>query len=552
MLLQLKISNYALIRETVINFKDNLTVITGETGAGKSILLGALSLVTGSRAEVSVIKKGEKKSVVEAQFDISNYSLQPFFEENDLDYEDITTIRREILDTGKSRSFINDTPVGLNVLKDLGNFLIDIHSQHKTLEIGKENFQISVLDSVSNNKTVLEEYRDLYLKFKKKTSELQQLEQQALQAKKESEYLHFRYDELFKANLQEGEQKDLEDELEILTHNEDIKISISQSSDLIISAEEGTVLEKLKEAKSELDKISAYYPPALDLSSRLDSVYIELQDIGRELYSLNENTEYSPERLDFVNSRLSLLYNLQKKFLVSSVDELIKERDSLKSKLDLVEESSDKIDTLKKEISHIKVDLSKKAELLTSNRKNSVKGLKTEIESLISSLGIKDGVFDVEFKPLTEFSSNGKDQIKFLFSANKNLPPNDLSKTASGGELSRLMLCLKYILSRSEKLPTIIFDEIDTGISGDVAGKTGLMFKKIAGFMQVICITHLPQVASFGSHHFKVYKHEENSAIVSDIRELQYEERVTEIAAMLSGEKITNAAIENARELLNN
>ena len=552
MLLQLKISNYALIRETVINFKDNLTVITGETGAGKSILLGALSLVTGSRAEVSVIKKGEKKSVVEAQFDISNYSLQPFFEENDLDYEDITTIRREILDTGKSRSFINDTPVGLNVLKDLGNFLIDIHSQHKTLEIGKENFQISVLDSVSNNKTVLEEYRDLYLKFKKKTSELQQLEQQALQAKKESEYLHFRYDELFKANLQEGEQKDLEDELEILTHNEDIKISISQSSDLIISAEEGTVLEKLKESKSELDKISAYYPPALDLSSRLDSVYIELQDIGRELYSLNENTEYSPERLDFVNSRLSLLYNLQKKFLVSSVDELIKERDSLKSKLDLVEESSDKIDILKKEISHIKVDLSKKAELLTSNRKNSVKGLKTEIESLISSLGIKDGVFDVEFKPLTEFSSNGKDQIKFLFSANKNLPPNDLSKTASGGELSRLMLCLKYILSRSEKLPTIIFDEIDTGISGDVAGKTGLMFKKIAGFMQVICITHLPQVASFGSHHFKVYKHEENSAIVSDIRELQYEERVTEIAAMLSGEKITNAAIENARELLNN
>ncbi|MBQ9213225.1 MAG: DNA repair protein RecN [Bacteroidales bacterium] len=552
MLLQLKISNYALIRETVINFKDNLTVITGETGAGKSILLGALSLVTGSRAEVSVIKKGEKKSVVEAQFDISNYSLQPFFEENDLDYEDITTIRREILDTGKSRSFINDTPVGLNVLKDLGNFLIDIHSQHKTLEIGKENFQISVLDSVSNNKTVLEEYRDLYLKFKKKTSELQQLEQQALQAKKESEYLHFRYDELFKANLQEGEQKDLEDELEILTHNEDIKISISQSSDLIISAEEGTVLEKLKESKSELDKISAYYPPALDLSSRLDSVYIELQDIGRELYSLNENTEYSPERLDFVNSRLSLLYNLQKKFLVSSVDELIKERDSLKSKLDLVEESSDKIDTLKKEISHIKVDLSKKAELLTSNRKKSVKGLKTEIESLISSLGIKDGVFDVEFKPLTEFSSNGKDQIKFLFSANKNLPPNDLSKTASGGELSRLMLCLKYILSRSEKLPTIIFDEIDTGISGDVAGKTGLMFKKIAGFMQVICITHLPQVASFGSHHFKVYKHEENSAIVSDIRELQYEERVTEIAAMLSGEKITNAAIENARELLNN
>lgn len=550
MLLQLKISNYALISESLIDFKDGLTVITGETGAGKSILMGALSLVTGARADSSVIKQGEKKTVVEAQFDLSNYNLKTFFDDNDLDYEDITTIRREILDTGKSRAFINDTPVALNQLKELGNFLIDIHSQHKTLEIFGESFQTGVLDAFAKNKDLLSEYQGLYESYKKTKSEVAALEKQAAESKKESEYLHFRYDELEKAKLQEGEQKELEDELDILTHNEDIKIAVSTSSMLIISAEEGTVLQKLKEAENELQKISPYYPKAQELFSRIQSVYIELDDIGRELDTLNENTEYSPERLDFVNSRLTTIYNLEKKFSVASVEELITQRDDLKKRLDLIDNSDERIVEKKKELKEVVKKLSSSAEKITLSRKNALEGLKSEVETLISSLGIPDGKFDVEFSGTADFLPNGRDGIKFMFSANKNVPLSDLSKTASGGELSRLMLCLKYILSRSTKLPTIIFDEIDTGISGDVAGKTGQMFKKIAGFMQVICITHLPQVAAKGSHHFKVFKHEEDGIIRSDIKELSMEERVNEIAGMLSGEKVSAAALENAKELL--
>ncbi len=550
MLLQLKISNYALISESLIDFKDGLTVITGETGAGKSILMGALSLVTGARADSSVIKQGEKKTVVEAQFDLSNYNLKTFFDDNDLDYEDITTIRREILDTGKSRAFINDTPVALNQLKELGNFLIDIHSQHKTLEIFGESFQTGVLDAFAKNKDLLSEYQGLYESYKKTKSEVAALEKQAAESKKESEYLHFRYDELEKAKLQEGEQKELEDELDILTHNEDIKIAVSTSSMLIISAEEGTVLQKLKEAENELQKISPYYPKAQELFSRIQSVYIELDDIGRELDTLNENTEYSPERLDFVNSRLTTIYNLEKKFSVASVEELITQRDDLKKRLDLIDNSDERIAEKKKELNEIVKKLSSSAEKITLSRKNALEGLKSEVETLISSLGIPDGKFDVEFSGTADFLPNGRDGIKFMFSANKNVPLSDLSKTASGGELSRLMLCLKYILSRSTKLPTIIFDEIDTGISGDVAGKTGQMFKKIAGFMQVICITHLPQVAAKGNHHFKVFKHEEDGIIRSDIKELTENERVNEIAGMLSGEKVSAAALENAKELL--
>lgn len=550
MLLRLKISNYALISQTQISFKEGLTVITGETGAGKSILMGALSMVMGARADSSVIKQGEKKTVVEADFDIHNYNLQQFFEENDLDYDDIALIRREISDNGKSRAFINDTPVNLNTLKELGTLLIDIHSQHQTLEISSEEFQLSIVDAFAKNKDLTEDYKTVFEDYRKKSAELSKLEKQALESKKESEYLHFRYDELAKANLQEGEQKELEDELDMLTHNEDIKTAISSSSNLIISAEEGTVLEKLKESKTELHKISSYYPKALDLYSRIDSVYIELQDIGRELSSLDENTEYSPERLETVNSRLTTIYNLEKKHGVKTVEELISERDSLKTQLDLVENSDERISDLKKELSKIVAVLKEKADKITESRRASVQGLKNEIVELLSSVGINDAKFDVEFSVSKEFLPEGLDRVRFMFSANKNVALSDLSKTASGGELSRLMLCLKYILSRSTKLPTIIFDEIDTGISGDVAGKTGQMFKKIAGFMQVICITHLPQVASKGDNHFKVFKHEENGAIRSDIRELTMDERVNEIAGMLSGEKISQAALDNAKELL--
>lgn len=550
MLLRLKISNYALISESEINFEDGLTVITGETGAGKSILMGALSIVLGARADSSVIKQGEKKTVVEADFDVKNYNLKWFFDENDLDYDDTVLIRREVLDTGKSRAFINDTPVNINTLKDLGLFLTDIHSQHQTLQIADPSFQMSIVDAFAANKNLLEKYKNLYQQYSQKTAQLSKLEKEAESSRKEAEYLHFRYDELAKANLQPDEQQELEEELEMLSHNEDIKTAIAQSSQLIISAEEGTILQKLKEAQNALSHISSYYSKASELNARIESTYIELNDIGRELENLDENTEFSPERIEAVNQRLTLIYNLQKKNSVKTVEELIAIRDEFKQKLNLIDNSDDIISELKDEIKELEYQLSVEADNLSERRRNAVQGFSKEVVSLLASVGIPDAQFDVQFFTCAEFLADGTDMIKFMFSANKNVAMQDLSKTASGGELSRLMLCLKYILSKSVKLPTIIFDEIDTGISGDIAGKTGAMFQRIAGFMQVICITHLPQVAAKGNHHFKVFKHEQDGAVRSDIKQLSPEERVNEIAAMLSGETVTQAALQNAKDLL--
>ena len=550
MLLRLKISNYALISESEINFEDGLTVITGETGAGKSILMGALSIVLGARADSSVIKQGEKKTVVEADFDIKNYNLKYFFDENDLDYDDTVLIRREVADTGKSRAFINDTPVNLNTLKDLGLLLTDIHSQHQTLQIADPAFQMSIVDAFAANKDISEDYKNLYQQFRQKTAQLSNLEKQAESSRKEAEYLHFRYDELAKANLQSGEQQELEDELEMLSHNEDIKTAIAQSSNLIISAEEGTVLQKLKEAQNALSHISSYYSKASELNARIESTYIELNDIGRELENLDENTEFSPERIEAVNQRLTLIYNLQKKNSVKTVEELIALRDDFKQKLDLIDNSDEIISDLKKEIAQIADKLKGVANKLSQSRQKAAQGLTKEVVSLLASVGIPDAQFAAKFDTSKEFLPDGTDIVTFMFSANKNVAMQDLSKTASGGELSRLMLCLKYILSKSVKLPTIIFDEIDTGISGDIAGKTGAMFQRIAGFMQVICITHLPQVAAKGNHHFKVFKHEQDGAVRSDIKQLSPKERINEIAAMLSGETVTQAALQNAEELL--
>ena len=550
MLLRLKISNYALISESEICFKGGLTVITGETGAGKSILMGALSIVLGARADSTVIKQGEKKTVVEADFDVKNYGLKYFFDENDLDYDDTVQIRREVLDSGKSRAFVNDTPVNLNTLKDLGMLLTDIHSQHQTWQIADEMFQINIVDAFAGNRQLLEVYRQAFEQYRQKTAELAKVERQAQESRKESEYLHFRFDELDKAKLQEGEQEQLEEELEMLVHNEDIKNAISLSSNLISSADEGTVVQKLREAQNALSHISSYYSKAAELNARIESAYIELNDIGRELSQLDDNTDYSPERLDAVNSRLTVIYNLQKKNNVKTVAELIAMRNEFKQRLDLIDNSSEVIDNLKDEIKQITTQLAKLSDEISQKRKKSSEGLRKEITALLSSVGINDSQFEVRFDASKEFLPTGRDLVKFMFSANKNVAMQDLSKTASGGELSRLMLCLKYILSKSVKLPTIIFDEIDTGISGDIAGKTGAMFQRIAEFMQVICITHLPQVAAKGDHHFKVYKHESDGTVRSDIKQLSPEERVNEIAAMLSGETVTPAALQNAKELL--
>lgn len=552
MLLRLKISNYALISETEIEFGDGLTVITGETGAGKSILMGALSLVLGSRADISVIKQGEKKTVVEAEFDVSAYNLKGFFDANDLDYADRTEIRREILDSGKSRAFVNDTPVNLATLKELGQLLTDIHSQHQTLEIGYEDFQLGLIDAYAKNGALLADYAQKYQKWQQAKSQLESLIKRAKEIAREAEYLHFRFDELDKAKLREGEQQELEEEYEILTHNEDIKMAFSNACDELIRAEEGTVLQKLKSSISELRKIAAYYPKAAEFADRMDSTYIELNDIAREISDIDENTEYSPERLEFVNERLGTIYQLQKKFNVNTVDELIAMHKDLAQKLSLVDNIDGQTDDLRKTVAALESELAKQADLIGKGRREAVPRLREEIFGLLESLGIKDSQFDVQFVDTKDYKPNGRDSVKFMFSANKNVPMGELSKTASGGELSRLMLTLKYVLSRSSKLPTIIFDEIDTGISGDIAGKMGAMFRRMSEHMQVICITHLPQVAAKGNHHLKVYKHEADGAIRSDIKPLTGDDRIREIAAMLSGEKITDAALQNARELMHN
>ena len=551
MLLRLKISNYALISETEIEFGGGLTVITGETGAGKSILMGALSLVLGSRADISVIKQGEKKTVVEAEFDVSAYNLKSFFDENDLDYADLTEIRREILDSGKSRAFVNDTPVNLATLKELGQRLTDIHSQHQTLEIGYEEFQLGLIDAYAKNGALLADYAEVYQKWQAAKSQLESLLKRAKEIAREAEYLHFRFDELDKAHLREGEQQELEEEYEMLTHNEDIKMAISNACDELVRADEGTVLQKLKSSIAELRKIAAYFPKAAEFADRMDSAYIELNDISREITDIDENTEYSPERLEFVNERLGVIYQLQKKFNVNTVDGLIAMHKELAQKLSLVDNIDGQTNDLKKAVAALESQLRKQADAIGEGRRKAVPQLREEVQGLLESLGIKDSQFDVQFSTVKDFRPNGTDSVKFMFSANKNVPMGELSKTASGGELSRLMLSLKYILSRSSKLPTIIFDEIDTGISGDIAGKMGAMFRRMSEHMQVICITHLPQVAAKGNHHLKVYKHEEDGAVRSDIKPLTGNDRIHEIASMLSSEKVTDAALMNARELMN-
>ncbi|MBQ5549908.1 MAG: AAA family ATPase, partial [Bacteroidales bacterium] len=453
MLSRLKISNYALISETEIEFGDGLTVITGETGAGKSILMGALSLVLGSRADVSVIKQGEKKTVVEAEFDVSAYNLRSFFDDNDLDYADRTEIRREILDSGKSRAFVNDTPVNLNTLKELGQHLTDIHSQHQTLEIGYEDFQIGLIDAYAKNGELLADYAQKYQKWQSAKSQLESLIRRAKDIAREAEYLHFRFDELDKAKLRDGEQQELEEEYEILTHNEDIKMAFSNACDELVRAEEGTVLQKLKTSINELRKIAAYYPKAAEFADRMESTYIELDDVAREISDIDDNTEYSPERLEFVNERLGTIYQLQKKFNVNTTAELIAMHKELAQKLSLVDNIDGETDDLRKTVATLETELGKQADLIGKGRREAVPRLREEIFGLLQSLGIKDSQFDVEFVETKDFKPNGKDSVKFMFSANKNVPMGELSKTASGGELSRLMLSLKYILSRSSKLP---------------------------------------------------------------------------------------------------
>jgi len=549
MLQNLSIQNYALINNVEINFDKGLTIITGETGAGKSILLGALGLLIGQRADVSVLKDKTKKCIVEGNFNVKDYDLSSFFKTNELDFEINTIIRREINPTGISRAFINDTPVTLNILKDLGLRLIDIHSQHQTLTLNESSFQLSLVDSFAQHISTLETYKSEFKKFKKLKSTLSELEAENAASQKELDYLQFQFTELENANLQTGEQQVMEQELETLTHAEEIKLNIAKCT-AILDESEVNILTGLAEVKSNLNTISKFNEGLQAIQQRVESVYIELKDVISELNSTGDEINYDPQQIELITGKLDNIYRLQKKHTVNSVDELIKIQNELSDRLQSISFLDEKIESLKKEIDASKKELEKLTNELSGNRKKVAPQIEKELVSMLSELGMPDAALKVAIEQLEDFDSSGKDNIRFLFSANKGSDPKELNKVASGGELSRLMLSLKALMSRLKALPTIIFDEIDTGVSGDVANKMGLIMDRMAGQMQVVAITHLPQIASKGKSHLFVYKNVEVDKTVSQIKSLNKDERILELAKMLSTGTPTSAAIKNAKELL--
>lgn len=549
MLQSIYIQNYALINELEIDFNNGLNIITGETGAGKSILLGALSLVLGQRADTSVLKDKTQKCFVEAKFQIRQYKIKDFFKLNDLDYEEITTIRREITDNGKSRAFINDTPVNLSILKDLSNNLIDIHSQHESLLLGDDSFQLSLVDSFANHNDLLENYRNKFEEYNVLTNEYKRLISNADKAKADLDYFQFQFDQLEALKLIDGEQEELEVELEKLNHAEEIKLNLSSSYQLL-TGEEVSITSNLKQVKNYIASISKYLKEGDDLAQRLDSVYIELQDINSEIENLNEKLEHDPVRLEFIRERLDNIYTLEQKHKVATVNELIHVREELQQKLDLINSYDFETDKIKKEIGFLYNELLNLAKQISENRKAIIPKIENKVIEILKQLGIPNANFKVEQIPVDEFLTTGKEIIKFLFSANKNVGLEELSKVASGGEISRLMLSIKSLIVETTTLPTIIFDEIDTGTSGEIADKMGSIIKQMSEKMQVINITHLPQIASKGDFHYLVYKKDNHETTNTYIKLLTKDERINEIAKMLSGEALTDAAIQNARVLL--
>ena len=550
MLTRLRVKNYALIKELDINFDDGLSIITGETGAGKSILLGALSLILGNRADTSVLLDKDNKCIVEGIFAIGDYNLQHFFDDNEIDYDSNTIIRREITPTGKSRAFINDTPTTINVLKDLGEKLIDIHSQHQTLMLNNNNFQLSLLDSFSNAGALLDEYSKCYAKYKNDLSEYSDLKENYDKNKNDFEYYSFQIQQLIDAKLYNGEQEELENERERLTHAQDIKEGLTTGLMLLNSDNSESILSMLKEAKNSINKIQGFLVDGKELVDRLGSTYIELNDISSEIEKINEETEDNPERLNFINDRLDLLFSLMQKHRVQTVGELITKREEIQSILDKISTSDERLNTLNKLIEAEHVHLLDLAKQITDKRKDVIHPIEQKVTETLQQLGMPNAKFIIELTDTDDLTPRGKDKADFLFSANKQIKPENLTRTASGGELSRVMLSLKSLLSRNNNLPTIIFDEIDTGVSGEVADKVGSILANMGQYMQVINITHLPQVAAKGRLHFHVYKDENGEKTETKIKRLSDDERVMEIARLLSGSEITDAAITNAKELL--
>ncbi len=549
MLKSLFISNYALIDKVEIDFNEGFSVITGETGAGKSIMLGALSLVLGQRSDLSVLKDKQKKSVIEALFNISGYGLEKLFEEEDVDYEEEATIRREILPTGKSRAFVNDTPVNLIFLKSISLQLIDIHSQHQNLLLGESGFQLNVVDTVAKNDKLRKIYSENYNKYKSLNKRKQEIESQNIKLKEEADYMQFQYNELDQLKLIEDEQEELEKEKEMLLHSEEIKGNLFANIN-ILNGESVPVLASLKEVTKNIEKIASFLPEGEEWNKRAESAYIDLEDLTKELEVKMENIDHDPSRLEIVSSRLDRIYALQQKHRVDSISDLIEIHEKLSAQLKRLSSFDEDILELNSKIDAAYKELKQFGKKLTESRKKVISSIEKQLISQLVELGMPNARLKVECAPLSDFSDNGCDNINFLFSANKKGELSEIPKVASGGEMSRVMLCIKSLLSVSKGLPTIIFDEIDTGVSGEVADKMGKIMQQIAQNIQVISITHLPQIAVKGKYHYKVYKKDSKVDTVSTLEKLSVEQRVTEIAKMLSGSNLSEAALINAKELL--
>lgn len=549
MIRTLHIQNYALISELDIRFDSGLTIISGETGAGKSILLGALSLIIGQRADTRVLLDKTSKCIIEGVFDVQEYHLEYFFSENDLDYEDQTSLRREINVAGKSRAFINDTPVNLNILKELGMKLVDIHSQHHNILLGNNQFQLQVVDAFAGVHSILTGYKKEYDRYRKLDLQYRVLKEKNDKAQSDLDYFQFQFNQLDEAKLMEGEQFELENEQDVLNHSEEIGSSL-ESISVLLSEEDSGILEKIREARKLVEKMRKYFAPATELYNRIESVEIELKDLSSEIEALGSDVESDPSRLDFIRERLNLLYSLEQKHHVDSVDDLIRVRSELQQSLEGMSSMDVELETMAGELHEMKLSLEETAMELSTQRTGSIPGIGKSMVSLLQKLGIPNARFSIQRSELKDISPTGIDQVDFIFSANKNSEPQDLKKVASGGELSRVMLSLKSLINQSVSLPTIIFDEIDSGVSGDIADRVGEIIAEMSENMQVINITHLPQIASKGGAHYLVYKTDENAATHTRIRLLNEEERVIEIAKMLSGKEMSDAAIQNARVLL--
>ena len=553
MLQSIHIQNYALIESLDIDFHSGFSVITGETGAGKSIILGAIGLLVGQRADSKAIKVGATKCIVEARFNISSYQLKDFFEEYDLEFDDEECIlRREVHASGKSRAFINDTPASLAQMKALGEKLIDVHSQHQNLLLNHEDFQLNVLDILAHNQELLDEYKALFASYKQTSRELASVIEEAEKSRQDEDYISFQVKQLEEANLQSGEQEELEQESETLSHAEEIKAGLYKV-DQIMASEEMNLLSATKECMQTLQGIAKVYTPANEWVERLESCYIELKDMACEIADAGEEVDFNPARLEYVDERLNLIYTLQKKHQVSSVDELLALEEELRAKLETITSSDDRIRELTQKKDALYQEVLAKAQVLTGLRKQASQKVEEQMQAYLVPLGMPNVRFAVELTPRKEPDASGMDNVSFLFSANKNGTLQQVSSIASGGEIARVMLSLKAMIAGAVQLPTIIFDEIDTGVSGSIAEKMAFIMQEMGqADRQVISITHLPQIAARGAHHYKVYKEDTDTGTNSYIRPLANEERINEIAHMLSGATLTEAALNNAKALLNN